>query len=311
MAQIKSIADQIACAGTTGANTGKLGCLSLFGTPTHLLALGRGKEYPGTTDFTTSFLEGEVQKGNIIPIIGASSFEDVSAEDSYSSNTSTVKRLNIKGLPEYRLMFEEGHEFYRQLAKLESFKSYSFIIGDDMGNWMMVKKANGNYAGFSAGHVTPELTNRKTPGGDAESKSLLIQFIDRLEWDKNYAILHQDKLGFVPTDVPTVNGVNLAYTSEPAAGSTVQVSAKLAADNNTTVEGLVVANFKAMVDDADNVITDVTESSPGVYDITLTTALTAGQTIKLYTYDSTASSRIIIAGSVLYKSEYAEAEVIA
>ena len=111
---LETIASKVACGTGTSINTGKLGCLSLFGTPAHLIAMPKGYIIPKETEFNDAFIRPLVQKRILIPIIDSSSFEDVSAEDAYSTNTSGVKRLNLEGLPEYKLMFEEGHEFYRQ-----------------------------------------------------------------------------------------------------------------------------------------------------------------------------------------------------
>lgn len=305
---ISSIANKLACTGVGGANTGKLGCLSLFGTPTHLIALGRGVQIPGSTVFNLAYMTPEVQKGKMIPIIDASAFEDVSAEDSYATNTSGVKRLNLKGLPEYKLTFEEGHEFYRELAKLESFKSYSFVIGDDMGNWMVVKKANGNFAGFSAGHVTPELTKRKVKGGDSESKSLIIQFLDRMEWDTDYAILHREELTFSPGDVPTVNGVQFNYTALPAASDTTLIfDAVLAADNNTKVEGLVADDFRVMVNGAP--VAATLAEAAGTYTLTIT-ALPAGATVSIELYDADLLAHVVNSNDVLYRAKPNEVTAI-
>lgn len=301
--EIGSIANKIACSGVTGANTGKLGCLSLFGTPTHFLALDRGTIIPSTTEFNVAWLTPEIQKGKITPILDASAFEDMSAEDGYSTNTSGIKRLNLKGLPEYKLMFEEGHEFYREIAKLESFKSYAFVIGDDMGNWMLVKKTSGDFAGFTAGHITPTLTKRKVRGGDAESKSLVVQFLDRLEWDVQYSILHVEEIGFYPSDIPTVNGANLSFAAIPAAAeTTVTVNAKLSADNNTPIEGLVLADFSWKVDGVVTAITGVTESAPGVYVLTVP-AIVAAKKYTVDMWDDTLKVHIILNGGILYRAD--------
>jgi len=312
MAIISSIADKKACSGANTANTGKLGCLSLFGTPEHLLALRKGTTIPAATDFNIAYITPLVQNGTIIPLIGASAFEDVSAEDTYSTNSSGIKRLNLKGLPEYKLMFEEGHEFYKELAELEGYKSYDFIIGDDEGNWMLVENSSGDYHGFTAGHHTPELTMRKVKGGDAESKSLLVQFLDRLEWDKNYVILHQDQLGFVPNDIPAVNGVNLSFNAVPAdLGTTVSINAVLSSDNNTPVEGLTDdTNWKATIDGTtDNAVTGVTEDTPGNYTLTLS-ALSSGESLKIDLEDSLTSTPVAISGGVLYRSDDGATEVV-
>lgn len=305
---LKTIANQKACAGATGANTGKLGCLSLFGSVEHALPIPRGTKYPGSTVFNLAFITAEVEAGRMNPLIGASNFEDVSAEDSYSTNPSTVKRLNISGLPEYRLTFEEGHEFYRELSKFRGFKNYDWILGDEFGNWMVVRNSDGTFGGFSSGHITPELTKRKVKGGDAESKSLLVQFIDRLQWDTNYAILHADSpdIDFIPSDIPGVNGTEMYFDAIPAAtDTTIDVVVNLAADNHTPVEGLAETNFEVVVDGVSQVPSQATETD-NVYTLTIDPALTAGQII-------TAKLKgIVNLTGTLYRGKYsAEEEVIA
>ena len=308
---IKSIADKIACAGASGANTGKLGCLSLFGTPAHLLAFNKGLKIPAITEFDLAYLTPEIQANKMIPIIDASAFEDLSAEDGFSTNTSTVKRLNVKGLPEYKLMFEEGHEFYKELAKLESFKSYDFAIGDDMGNWMLVENSDGSFGGFSAGHVTPTLTKRKVKGGDSESKSLVVQFLDRMQWDQGYKILHRSELTFSPSDIPSVNGAYLAFDTLPAAlATTLKVSVMLSSDHNTPVEGLVAVDFIYTVDGISSAIADATETSPGKYDLTVPSTAVAEE-LTLDLYDDVLKTHIIDSAGVLFRSDVLTATVIA
>ena len=309
MATIASIADKVACGGAIEANTGKLGCLSLFGYPEHLLAVKKGTVIASSDSFDIAYLTPLIQAGTIIPLIGASSFEDVSAEDTYSTNSSGVKRLNLKGLPEYKLMYEEGHEFYRELAKLEGYKNFDFIIGDDEGNWMLSTNSDGSYSGFTAGHSTPELTKRKVAGGDAESKSFVVQFLDRLEWDRNYAILHQDELDFSPSDVPAVNGVVLEFDVVPTnADTTIVVSAKLSGDNSTNVEGLLVANFIYKVDGA-TVVPSLVAEVNGVYTLTVA-ALSTSEVLTLDLWDGSLNLGVTTLSGVLYRSDEITATVI-
>tara|TARA_R110002020_G_scaffold232212_2_gene443737 strand:- start:5437 stop:6369 length:933 start_codon:yes stop_codon:yes gene_type:complete len=310
MSTISSIADKVACGGAAAANTGKLGCLSLFGTPEHLLAFKKGTVIPGSTEFNLAYLEPLIQKGTVVPILGASAFEDVSAEDTYSTNSSGVKRLNLKGLVEYSLTFEEGHEFYREIAKLEGYKNFDFMIGDDEGNWMLATRGDGSYRGFTAGHFTPEMTKRKVAGGDAEMKKLMVQFTERIEFDTNYAILHQAQLDFSPVDIPSVNGVNLSFTTIPADGETsLSVKACLSGDNNTLVEGLDVANFVYTVDGSTVVPSGVAESSPGNYTLTVA-AIATSEVLVLDLWDGALNVDVTKLGSVLYRSDELTAVVV-
>ena len=277
MNTISQIANKKACGGDISANTGKLGCLSLFGTPDHLLAIRRGSKIPSTTVFDLAYITPMIQTGAIIPLMGASAFEDQSAEDSYSTNSSGVKRLNLKGLPEYKFMYEEGHEFYRQLDKLEGYKNFDYIIGDDEGNWMLATNSDGSYSGFSAGHTTPELTKRKVPGGDAESKSVLIQFLERSQFDRNYAILHQKELTFTPMDIQGVNGVEIKYNAIPTEGGDLDVQVVLAQDRNTPVEGLT--QFAVVANGVSGAATASAGASPGQYTLSPSTPTVADDII--------------------------------
>lgn len=293
---IAQIADKVACGGAQGANTGKLGCLSLFGSLEHLIALRKGTKIQGSEEFNVDLIKQLVMDGKAVPLIGASMFEDVSAEDGYSTNQKGVKRLNLKGLPEYRLTFEEGHEFYRQLDKLTSFKSWDFILGDEEGNWMVAENSDGTVGGFTAGHTTAELTSRKVAGGDPESKALLVQFLDRLQFDRNYAILHQEYLDFSPNDVPAVNGVFLEFNSVPTAGTSLEVKATLAQDRNTPVEGLT--DFSVIINGVESTAT-AAESPAGIYTLTVS-SISASDEIEVLL--GTSAANIVESNGVLFRS---------
>jgi hypothetical protein len=227
----------------------------------------------------------------------------LSSEDSYSTNARGIKRLNVKGLPEYKLTFEEGHEFYREMAKLESFKSYDYILGDTDGNWMLVKDSDGNFQGFTAGHTTPELTQRKVEGGDAESKSIMVQFIDRIQWDTGYEILHVEDLDFSPSEVPVVNGTEITYNAAPANTDTViDVAVKLASDRNTIVEGLDQTDFVVTVNGSSATISGVVEGTPGNYQITISAAISTNDVVKVEHFDGTANSLVAVSADVLYRA---------
>lgn len=298
---IVNIANKIACGGTDTANTGKLGCLSLFGTPTNALLLRKGTKIPATTTFNVAYLTPLIQQGTIVPLIGASSFEDVSSEDAYSTNASGVKRLNLKGLPEYKLMFEEGHEFYRQMNKLQSFKGWDLIIGDEAGNWILSTNADGSFGGFTAGHITPELTKRKVQGGDSEMKSLLIQFTNRLQWDVNYAVLNAGQLDFYAEDVPTVNGVDLDFTVAPSnSDTTLSVTALLNSDHDTKVIGLLAGNFILKVNGA-TVVPTVNETPDGTYVLTIS-AISTGDVVSLGLWDASLNVDVTDLTNILYRA---------
>ena len=305
MADIQSIANQLSCGANDTPNTGKLGCLSLFDAPDNLLAVRKGFKIPANTVFDLAYITPLIQTGDIIPLINASSFEDVSGEDTYSTNSAGVKRLNLKGLPEYKFMYEEGNEFYRELDKMTSFKSFDFIIGDVKGNWMVATNSDGSFGGFTAGHATAELRKNAVQGGDAESKSLMIQFLDRLQLDRNYAILHQDQLTFVPSEVPSVNGVHIEFVTVPADSDTaIDVTLHLNSDHSTTVVGATTAaNYVVTVDGVTATLGTITENPEGKYNIVITSpaSLGTGEVI-IVTLSNGANANVVDIGGVLFRA---------
>ena len=180
------------------------------------------------------------------------------------------------------------------------------IIIDDQGNWFIAKDTNGDFKGFRCGHITPEMRKTKVRGGDNEMKSLMFQVINRNEWDTNYDIIEQKNVGFLPEDIPSVNGVQLSFVNIPADGDNIiNVQALLQSDLDTPVEGLVAADFQVSNDDVPVTISSVSETSPGVYAITLGVGAEPSEEDKVSVdlYDSVLPSNVVLSNSVLYRSE--------
>ena len=306
---LSTIADKKSGCGGGSANTGKLGCKIEFATPLHLIGLLAGTVIPAGTDFNKEYIQTLLKVGTAIPLIGADSFEDMSAEDALNTNSAGVERLTLKGLPKYKLTFQEGNIFYKELAKLTSFKNMDFLIGDSEGNWKMVENSTGDYAGFKAGQVVAMKTVERTQGGDPESKSITVQFLSRLEWDSKFVIVTRPNIDFDAEDIVGVNGVNLSFTEAPTAlDTTLKVSVKLSADNYTNVLGLVVANFLLKNNGATVTVSGVAYAN-GVYTLTVP-ALAVTDILVLDLYDSVTPSEIITVSTVLYRSDLITATVI-
>lgn len=309
MAALIDIMSKLENCGGAEANTGRLGCLQAFGTPLSVILTKSGFVIPKETELNIAYLEAQVQNGNLIPVMEASSFEDVSGEDAYSTNAAGIERLNLKGLPKYKFTFEEGHEFYRQMYKLSSYKSKGAILIDDDGKWLFGVNADGDYVGLTLGQVTSEMRKTKVQGGDAESKSLTMQFLDRYQWDYSYGIVERSELGFSPSEVPTINGAKLDFAAIPASlDTTISVKVTLASDNNSVVEGLLPADFLVVNAGATKAVSAAVESPAGTYALTVT-ALAAGA-LSVDLFDSTLNLNVILNGGVLYRSDVASITIV-
>ena len=298
---IEQIADKNMSCGGVDVNTGKLGCQTTFDTPLHALALRKGFIIPKSIIFDKTYIDTQIQLGNFIPLIEADSFEELSSEDSMNTNARGVERLSVYGLPKYKLTFQEGHEFYKQTARLTSFKSLDIIFGDEEGNWKLAVTSTGDFKGFSCGQVLSMLTKTKVQGGDPESKSVTFQMLDRMEWDINYAILDRSTLTFSPSEIDGINGVLIYVSPIKAADTKLKAKVVLAADKVTPAQGWEASNFMVTADGTKlTPAPTVVEVLPGEYEFTIT-AQAVGKKIAVSTYDYLVKAQAILLDGVLYR----------
>jgi len=302
MSTLARIADKNPNCNGASADTGTLGCQIEFGTPLHAIATRKGTVVPKDTLFDKVYIDTQVQLGIFIPLTEADSFEEMSSEDSFNTNTRGVDRLSVLGLPKYKLTYQQGHQFYKQIARLTSFKSMDFIFGDDSGNWKLAVNADGDFTGFSVGQVTAMMGKTKVQGGDPESKSIVVQMLDRDQWDKNYAILGRASLTFSPGDIDGINGAEIVLQPIVAAATSIVIDVVLASDRITPVSGLVLADFLTTADGAKVVATAAVEDSAvdGKYTITVP-AMVAAKKIVVSTYDDTTKTLAILSAGVLFR----------
>lgn len=301
MSTLAEIADKNVDRSDAAANTGTLGCQIEFGTPLHALALKKGMIIPKATVFDKVYIDTQIQLGNFIPMIGADSFEEMSSEDSMNTNSRGVERLSMLGLPKYKLSFMLGHEFYKEISKLTSFKSMDFIFGDDEGNWKLAVTSAGDFRGFSAGQVLAHMTKSKVQGGEPESKSISMQMLNREQWDRNYAILGRSLLTFSPEEIDGINGVNIVLKPVVPTATSVSFRVVLSADNNTPVLGWTTGALGVYIDDV-KVASVITEGVDGNY-TGIITAQTAGKKIQVKSFDTTTSKFNVLVSGVIFNGD--------
>jgi hypothetical protein len=275
MATLKSIAGKNGCGNENSIATGKKGCQIPFGTPKHAIRLKRGTIFPSTTEFNLAFVIGLIQSGIATPVMGATGFERMSGEDGLSTTSDNTERLNVLGLPKYKLTFQEGHEFYRQMSKLTGFKNSDWLIIDDSLSVKMAINSKGNFCGFTAGQVIADQVIEKTEGGDGESKSMSIQFTNRKQWDYDYTILTNEQSEIDWQEVEGVNPAVIAFKSVPADGDVIiALTAVLSADMDTNVEGALITNFTIKVN-GEPVVPSLLDDANLEYKLTISPALAA------------------------------------
>ena len=299
---IGEIADKIIGCGGTTANTGVKGCQIEFGAPLHAIGLVRGTRIPASQVFNKEYIDGLVQKGTAVVLVGAEEYENQSSEDGFNTNSRNVERLNLLGLPKYALKFEYGHQFYKELAKLTSYRGLDWIWGDEQGNWKVAYFSDGTYGGFTCGQTLAGITMTKELGGTPEGKMLSVQMTDRLQWDTQYSILVREMLTFSPEELDGANELRINLTTPADGATTIAFTVVLEGDGTTAVEGLADADLRAIVNGVAVSITGVTEPSAGNYTGAIA-ALSATDTITVETFDGTENVNRILKSGVVYIGE--------
>lgn len=302
MSTMAEIADLNVKCGGAGADTGTLGCQTEFGTPLHGIGMRKGTVIPKDTVFDKAYIDAQTQKGVFIPVMGAESFEEGSSEDSMSTNSRGVERLSTPGLPKYNLTYEEGHEYYKELSKLTSFKSLDYMWGDGAGNWKMAVNSDGDFTGYTTGQTLAMMTKTKVQGGDPESKTLSVQMLDREQWDRNYAIFNRAALTFSPEEIDGVNGVMISLGAIADGESALNATLVLKADRSTPVEGWGTSDFLVEVNGVADDSATVAEGVAGNYAITLSTPASSNDIYTVSSFDASVNAYVVIVEGSLFRS---------
>ena len=68
---LETIVDKKTSCGGANADTGKLGCQIEWGTPLHVIGIQKGFIIPKATVFNKTYIDGQIQIGKFVPLIGA------------------------------------------------------------------------------------------------------------------------------------------------------------------------------------------------------------------------------------------------
>ena len=282
MGTLKDIINKNTDCAEGSANTGKQGCQVGFGTPKSFFKLKKGTVIPKSTDFNLAYINSLIASRTLVPVMNATDFDTMSGEDTMSTTSGGVEQLNLKGLVKYGFIFEEGHEFYRELDNLRGFKSSSVMFLDEEGNLLHAVNSDGDVIGFTVGQINPEMTKRRVEGGDAESKKVTIQLLNRKQTDKNYGIIKAAQLGFdAIEEVNGINGATFVYDSIPSAGTNIDAKLVLNSDMNTEVRGITSPGEITVEINGVGAVASAVSETNGVYSITCAT-LSTSDIVKVY-----------------------------
>ena len=183
MAIINTILDKVNCF-NIDVDSGDLGCAGEFGTPRHILLTPRGYKIPKTTDLNLDFIQTEIKKRNIIPLMDLFDFESAS-EDQVRQTSNLGVMSNVRdGLIAYSFTYQKSSAFHRELSRLASQGKYNLILIDDK-NTIRLLNLTDNISGFPLTLVDPENLMLNT-GSENEMKTLFMQIANSNSFNSRF-----------------------------------------------------------------------------------------------------------------------------
>ena len=248
-----------------------------------------------------------IQTGVWEPVLGTKGFTnntpDTVTED-YSGGVTAVVR-NAK--PLYQFDYNKGIAFHKALSSRNSFQEYDIILVDSSDTMVLALSPDGlRVTGLSASMVNTA-TFMPVAGDTSANTALTIQLDNEIQFNNRMAIYTSEESGVAPnTEFPAIANVNIEFTA--TAGDPINVFVSSGQNVRYGVAGLLAEDFR-LIDTATNTVLAITTVTAGTNDgdyvVTPTVPLTAGQTIKIQTYDATAAVNVALrdTDNALFKGE--------
>lgn len=298
MATLLSILNLIACGADAVLGTGGRGCKAALERVSAIWLLPTGTVLDGTQVLDATYVQLLQAEGKLIVLRGVQSWADNTPDD-VTEDLEGGTKLFVRGAKyEFEASFINGLDFNAALNTLSSQGSYDAIFVDVSGNIMGTKSLTGDLKGFTLGMVR---SKKLTWGSDtaAQREGLMIQLLERVEVDKDFAFIQGDQLNFSPTSIDGVNQVDINL-SAPVAGTSITATAKMRVGGKPFT-GVAFGEWRSTLNGVTSNPTAGNESSPGTYVLTVPTIAT-NDVVTLELYDVANNRSIVSIDSALWKS---------
>lgn len=307
MGIFSTIINKVSCGVAELLGTGLKFCKFNLRTPSVIVLLEKGYKILPGDDFNLEYVQELQQKGKATVLKGVIDFVDGTPDNDYVTRAATGKQsLTLKHPYMWTFTFDNGLNFHKAIAKLESNEQYDIILFDDKGDALLAQDSQGNGRGLDLG----VLSTGKYVIGNENSQSIMVQ-VDRFNFDNNAAWITNENLDFVAgQDLDGYNDVEITLSAPANLATTVAFTVSAISNNKlVALEGLVVGDLRYTVDGAPVVPSALTVVAPGSYTITVA-ALATGEVLTLKLYDATLPADIINLDGPLFKSNVATTTVL-
>lgn len=300
--------DQLNLVDSSGITAGGTGLAGNKIDRDRIVAIGLLKKgYVFTAEVNKALMQSLQQSGDLIFLKGVTELADKTPDHNYrTANGSGLKSVTGKNPYEYDVTFENGAAFSKALNSLEGNGNFDLIFWDKNDVVWLTQNKAGDIKGFTLGmHAVGNY--KGDDGTNGATNMMMLQLKDRNEIDLRQGWIKPDD--FAAEDLDGVNDV--AFTISPVAAAATTITFKaLLNDKVSFVSGLTLPKLRVMKNGAVIVPSAIASSSSDkTYTLTVAAAV-AADIFTVETYDSVATSEIILLTGVLYNSNKATVTVV-
>lgn len=293
--------------------TGLVDCLAELGYPTGLIRTAKNWRADVSTDtMDKDYFVEQIQKGNFVPFLGARAYTQNTPETTFSESDNGIKLPVRNGKPEFQYEYVKTVHYNKIAYSHNSYRGGNVILTFDNGAIFLAETTDKTQLkGFDLAMQNTASFMFKT-GSEPGKTMLTIQLENEDEYNLQGVVLSREQLGFnINTDIFGVIETNITL-DEVSAGNTINASVNALANGAVNIEGLAANNLRVIIEGTAEAPASISYNDvDGKYEITTTTAMTAGDEVYVELYDTDNDVNVAIANELLYKGKSSTATVVA
>lgn len=289
---------------TNRKNLGLPNCIVETGIPRGFIIVPKGWIIDlSSGTFDLDYVNGEIQAGNFVPVLGAVEFTNNTPEPTTEEYQGGIMSVVRNGLPQFAFKFiKGGWAFAQALYTWNSQQAFDILIVDSRNN-ILGATSGTTFSGFDLGMLNSG-TYMFTDGNVSGSVTVTMQLVDADQFNSQGVILTREELGFSPlTQLIPITDIVLTARAD-ASENKVYFKAKFAMNQAQTLGGIAITNLRSIVEGANDTITALSltyDSLTDEYSYEPTATLTSGNTVVVQLYDSVANLPATKIGNNFYK----------
>lgn len=256
-----------------------------------------------TGEFDKDYVNGKIQVGEFIPVLGAVQAENKTPEATTEEFQGGIKTVVRNGLPEFTFKYVKGGwKWASALYTYNSFQAFDVLFVFSSG--AIAGATNGtSFTGFDLGMFNNG-TYMFTDGTASSYVLVTLQLTNEVQFNRDVAILDASVLDFNPNfDIQPITDIKMKGRAIIADGK-VYFTANFAMNELDALKSIETSNLKYMVDGAEAQITALSllfNDTTKEWSFTPTAVPTVANELVVALGDTTTGANVAKIGNKMYQ----------